>query len=681
MFLDYFQLRAQPFGVTPDPAYLYPSRTHCQVLDSLTEGILDDRGFLALIAEPGMGKTTLLYQILERLQDQARVAFVFQTQCNSHDFLRYVLGDLGINTSGMGLVAMHNALNDLLFSEMLAGKRFVLMVDEAQNLDDTLLETIRLLSNFETPHSKLLQIILAGQPELEGKLRRPQLGQLLQRINVMERLQALSPPETVGYINHRLKVAGHCQPALFDQQALALIAVLSQGVPRNINKLCYRALLEAYARKQPVVTGEMVEEADRKLTAAEPAIGLMSTPAPTPDPAPTPAPARVDAHKIAGTTVKFRLRYRPLAESKVPLRSLLTGALAAAVLLAGLVTTPDWLPDPPRTTGTPGMAMDKSLPSASPDHGQRTPGTQNLASSQTVGRPLTRPAIPMVTPIEAWNPADHAQVPSFDGQPMVADEGLRNAPTASAEARASRESYLSLARELGLKVNRIAIDPGHGGFDTGTKGPRGLLEKDLCLDVALRLGTLIKEQLPDAEVIYTRKDDSYVPLEERTAIANSSGADLFISVHANSSESREVRGAETFYMSLNAPRESLQLAARENLMAQSSLSDLPELIRKLARKEKIAQSKELAADIQSALSQGLQRVSRYETNRGVKQAPFVVLTGANMPAVLSEISFVSNSSDETLLLESAQRQRVAEGLYHGVSAYLDNLHNLPEPAE
>jgi N-acetylmuramoyl-L-alanine amidase/type II secretory pathway predicted ATPase ExeA len=678
MFLDYFQLRAQPFGVTPDPAYLYPSRTHCQVLDSLTEGILDDRGFLALIAEPGMGKTTLLYQILERLKDKARVAFVFQTQCNSHDFVQYVLSDLGVNTSGMGLVAMHNALNDLLFSEMLAGKRFVLMVDEAQNLDDTLLETIRLLSNFETPHSKLLQIILAGQPELEGKLRRPQLGQLLQRINVIERLQALSPPETVGYINHRLKVAGHCQAALFDQQALALIAVLSQGVPRNINKLCYRALLEAYARKQPVVTGEMVETADRKLTAAEPAIGLMSMSAP----APAPAPARVDAQRIAGTTVKFRLRYRPLAESKVPLRSLLTGALAAAVLLAGLVTTPDWLPDPPRTTGTPTVAMDKSLQSDSPDPGRPTPGSRDIdTSQQTVGRPLTRPTIPIVTPIEAWNPADHSQVASFERQPMVADEGLRNARTASAEARASRESYLSLARELGLKVNRIAIDPGHGGFDTGTKGPRGLLEKDLCLDVALRLGTLIKEQLPDAQVIYTRKDDSYVPLEERTAIANSSGADLFISVHANSSESREVRGAETFYMSLNAPRESLQLAARENLMAQSSLSDLPELIRKLARKEKIAESKELAADIQSALSQGLQRVSRYETNRGVKQAPFVVLTGANMPAVLSEISFVSNSSDETLLFQSAQRQRVAEGLYHGVSAYLDSLHNLPEPAE
>jgi len=679
MFLDYFQLREQPFSVTPDPSYLYPSRTHCQVLDSLAEGILDDRGFLVLTADPGMGKTTLLYQMLEGLQGKARVAFVFQTRCNSHEFFQYLLSDLGINSTGMGMVAMHNTLNDLLFTEMLAGKRFVLMVDEAQNLNDELLETIRLLSNFETPHSKLLQIVLAGQPQLEEKLRRPHLAQLLQRINVIEHLQALTPPETVGYINHRLKVAGHLHQALFDQQALALVALLSQGVPRNINKLCYRALLEAYALKRPRVTPEMVEAADRKLSVAKPAIRLTSVS----------APASVDPLMIARTTVKFRLRYRPLAESRVSPRSLWTGALAAAVLLAGLVTPPDWLPEAMRTNRNPALAMDKFLQNDGADHGREMPGSQNIVTSQqSVGQPLSRPAIPIVTPIEAWSPADHSQVAEFEGQPMaaanrgsVSDAGLPNAGTASPDANSSRESYLSLARELGLKVNRIAIDPGHGGFDTGTKGPRGLLEKDLCLDVALRLGALIQEQLPGAEVIYTRKDDSYVPLEERTAMANSAGADLFISVHANSSESREVRGAETYYVSLNAPQESLQVAARENLLAQSSLSDLPELIRKLARNDKITESKELAANIQSALSQGLQRVSRHETNRGVKRAPFIVLTGANMPAVLSEISFVSNASDETLLFQSAQRQRVAEGLYRGITAYLDSLHRFPEPTE
>ena len=170
MFLDFYRLHQQPFGVTPDPAFLYPSRTHCEALDSLAEGILEGRGFLALIAEPGMGKTTLLYQVLEGLRDTARAAFLFQTQCNSREFFQYLLSELGVDSTGMGLVAMHNKLNEMLFAEMLAGKRFVLIVDEAQNLDDSVLETIRLLSNFETSHTKLLQIVLAGQSQLAEKL-------------------------------------------------------------------------------------------------------------------------------------------------------------------------------------------------------------------------------------------------------------------------------------------------------------------------------------------------------------------------------------------------------------------------------------------------------------------------------------------------------------------------------
>jgi N-acetylmuramoyl-L-alanine amidase len=231
---------------------------------------------------------------------------------------------------------------------------------------------------------------------------------------------------------------------------------------------------------------------------------------------------------------------------------------------------------------------------------------------------------------------------------------------------------------LGLKINRIAIDPGHGGYDTGTIGPHGLLEKTLCLDVAQRLGQLIEENIPGVQVVYTRKDDRHVSLEERTAIANGANADLFISIHANSSENRDARGVETYSLSLTAPPGSTEVATRENALAQSSLHDLPELIKKITRDDKIAESKQLAVDIQSALSQKLQLVNRRETNRGVKQAPFVVLIGANMPAVLSEISFVNNASDENLLLESGQRQRVAEGLYRGIATYLDRLHSMPQ---
>ena len=240
----------------------------------------------------------------------------------------------------------------------------------------------------------------------------------------------------------------------------------------------------------------------------------------------------------------------------------------------------------------------------------------------------------------------------------------------------TRDGQQSLTRALGLKISRIVIDPGHGGHDTGTIGPRGLMEKDLCLDVALRLGSLIEKKLPGAEVIYTRKDDTFIPLEQRTAIANRAKADLFISIHANSSHDPAARGVETYYLNFTASDDSMEVAARENSNSQASLHDLQDLIRKIARNEKIEESKELAGDIQGTLTERLRLVSRREKNRGVKKAPFIVLIGANMPSVLSEISFVSNPNDERLLRNPQQRQRIADGLYHGIATYLDNLNSL-----
>ena len=178
---------------------------------------------MALIAEPGMGKTTLLYRLLEGLRDSARSVFLFQTQCDSREFFRYILSELGIKTARMGLVSMHKRLNEVLFSEMLAGRRFVLVVDEAQDLEDPVLETIRLLSDFETPHAKLLGIILSGQPLLAEKLAQPALSQLKQRIAIVRRLEPLSADETCCYIEHRLKVAGYSGSRLFEPGALALI--------------------------------------------------------------------------------------------------------------------------------------------------------------------------------------------------------------------------------------------------------------------------------------------------------------------------------------------------------------------------------------------------------------------------------------------------------------------------
>jgi N-acetylmuramoyl-L-alanine amidase len=244
------------------------------------------------------------------------------------------------------------------------------------------------------------------------------------------------------------------------------------------------------------------------------------------------------------------------------------------------------------------------------------------------------------------------------------------------ESKPTRDGQRSLTRALGLKISRIVIDPGHGGHDTGTIGPHGLMEKDLCLDVALRLGHEIEEKLPGAEVIYTRKDDTFVPLEQRTAIANEAKADLFISIHANSSHDEAARGIETYYLNFATSEESMEVAARENALSQESLHDLQDIIKKIARNEKVEESKELASDIQDSLTHRLQLVSQNERNRGVKKAPFVVLIGANMPSVLSEISFISNPSDERLLKKTDQRQRVADGLYRGIASYLESLNSL-----
>ena len=202
------------------------------------------------------------------------------------------------------------------------------------------------------------------------------------------------------------------------------------------------------------------------------------------------------------------------------------------------------------------------------------------------------------------------------------------------------------------------------------------MEKDLCLDVALRLGKLIQERLPGAEVIYTRRDDTFIPLEERTAIANQVKADLFISIHANSSHDSDARGVETYYLNFASSQDALDVAARENALSQSGLHDLQDMIKKIARNEKVEESKELADDIQGSLSKRMQQISRNERDRGVKRAPFVVLIGANMPSVLSEISFLSNPADEKMLKKPEQRQRIAEGLFHGMSDYLESLNSL-----
>ena len=235
---------------------------------------------------------------------------------------------------------------------------------------------------------------------------------------------------------------------------------------------------------------------------------------------------------------------------------------------------------------------------------------------------------------------------------------------------------LGLTRALGLKIGRIVIDAGHGGHDTGTIGPTGLMEKDLCLDVALRLGKIIQQKLPGADIVFTRSDDTFIPLEDRTRIANEAKADLFISIHANSSPDHAARGIETYYLNMKGSPEAMAVAARENAVSQQGIHDLEEVVKKIARTEKIDESREFAEDVQDSLSKRIQKTARTVRNRGVRKAPFVVLIGADMPSILTEISFLSNPADEKMLKQPEHRQRVAEGIYQGVASYLQSLNSM-----
>jgi N-acetylmuramoyl-L-alanine amidase len=278
--------------------------------------------------------------------------------------------------------------------------------------------------------------------------------------------------------------------------------------------------------------------------------------------------------------------------------------------------------------------------------------------------------------------ADDSKQRAADDSPATSDSKAvaRTSPrsgtrTASARARESQPMAggdRSLIRTLGLRIGKIVIDPGHGGHDTGTIGPNGLLEKDLVLDVSKRLGKLLEARL-GAEVVFTRRDDTFIPLETRTSIANQEEADLFVSVHANSSRDQDARGVETYYLNFTSSPEALEVAARENAEADKSIHELQDLVKKIALKEKIEESKEFASDVQQSLHSGLAARTSGIRDRGVKKAPFVVLIGANMPSILAEISFISNPGDEKRLKSADYRQRIAESLYRGIARYVNGL--------
>ena len=316
-------------------------------------------------------------------------------------------------------------------------------------------------------------------------------------------------------------------------------------------------------------------------------------------------------------------------------------------------------------------------------------GTSPAIPTELPSGPVPRTAPPLKSdvasiapPLDA-PPAPTAAVPAVMtsntasvAKPVPAVETSKAPPAGPLEtpkaARHTSTGGSSLTRALGLKVGRIVIDPGHGGHDQGTQGVKGLLEKDLVLDVSLRLGKLIEERM-NAEVIFTRSDDTFIPLEGRTAFANEKKADLFLSIHANSSQYPRIGGVETFYLNFTDSKEAMDVASRENATAQRSIADLQDLTQKIALHEKLDESKEFASRIQGSLFTFTSRNVAGEKNRGIKKAPFVVLIGANMPSVLAEIGFLTNAREEALLRKPDYRQKLAEALYRGLSRYAESL--------
>jgi len=341
-------------------------------------------------------------------------------------------------------------------------------------------------------------------------------------------------------------------------------------------------------------------------------------------------------------------------------------------------------------TDLPDVPAPRTAASAKPSTRPvpNTVATKNAGTSSEVAALSDQPgkleatSLPTSQPISAVVPGSKSADASANNS-LSSRKGHKAKSDPGAPARAAvptADGQTSLVRALGLKIGRIVIDAGHGGHDSGTIGVDGIEEKDVVLDVALRLGKMLHERL-GAEIIYTRSDDTFIPLETRTAIANKAQADLFLSIHANSSNDATARGVETYYLNFTSQPDALEVAARENAVSDQSVYQLSDLVKKIALKEKIDESREFAMDVETSLFSGLQRGNTGLKNRGVKKAPFVVLIGANMPSILAEISFVTNPRDADQLRQPEYRQRVAESLYKGVAKYQGGLSAAKGPTE
>ena len=347
--------------------------------------------------------------------------------------------------------------------------------------------------------------------------------------------------------------------------------------------------------------------------------------------------------------------YRVVIDTERPAQqvaqTLAAAVTPAAVAAADVVMSDEtrWVEPAPPPVDDDALAAPPAPVTPPPVVPPALEGPAPSVATAALGVPVSRTAVP---------PKAVAPLPA---EPMT----TVTAPPPSAPSR-NADGTFSLARQLGLGISRIVIDPGHGGKDPGTP-TSGSTEARIVLDIALRLEKLlVKEGL---EVVLTRRTDVFVPLEERTAIANREGADLFLSIHANSGRDPKARGVEVYYLSFASNPEAEAVAARENATSSGGMHNLPSIVRAIALNNKLDESRDLAQMVQGALTTRLAAANKGMRSRGVKKAPFVVLIGAQMPSVLAEIGFITNRPEVALLKTPAYRQKIAESLQAAVVQY------------
>jgi type II secretory pathway predicted ATPase ExeA len=315
MYKEFYGLRANPFNVNPDPRYLFLTRHTEEALACLTYGIQTRKGFVLLTGEVGTGKTTLINKLLEWLRlQQVATAFIFNSRLNVPQFLDYMMADFGIPCDSKAKSQVLLRLYNWLLDRYRAGETAVLIVDEAQNLSDEVLEEIRMLTNLETFTEKLLQIVLVGQPELEQKLKQPQLRQLRQRLTLRAKTHPLTLEESKAYVQQRLRIAGSNGQQVFEPEALLAIHRYANGIPRVINLLCEHCLVSAFVDQQKVIGPAVVDTVARDFDLSDcTASGAMMTPAPR-----MPNPEGFDVVEALRSLATLADRLRQPREEELP---------------------------------------------------------------------------------------------------------------------------------------------------------------------------------------------------------------------------------------------------------------------------------------------------------------------------------------------------------------------------